>query len=78
MTPDATFDRPWRVDLSCCGRHFVTEFFADYETADNLRESYCTGIAVDPHGYSGDGHSGHQRAGIITDLRAGVREGRDV
>ena len=63
------FDRPWRLDLSCCGRHHVTEFFATYREAEALRESYCTGTAVDPHGYSGSGYEGHQRAGIITDFR---------
>lgn len=63
------FDRPWRLDLQCCGRHVVTEFFADWGAAERFRESYCTGGGVDPHGYSGDGYSGHQRAGIITDAR---------
>lgn len=69
------FDKPWRVDLSCCGRHYVTEFFADWITADQFREGYCTGGGVDPHGYSGDGFSGHQRAGIVTDLRVVTRPG---
>lgn len=75
---DALFDQPWRVDLQCCGRHFVTEFFADWETADRFREAYCTGVAVDPHGYSGDGHSGHLRAGIITDTRVLSPGGSDA
>lgn len=56
----------WRLELSCCGRHFTTSFFATWEQADAEREAFCTGVGVDPHGYGGTGRNGHQRAGIIT------------
>lgn len=62
--PDA--DRAWRVRMICCGRDAGAEMiFGTWDEADQFRESWTSGPAVDPHGYSGDGYHGHQRAGII-------------
>lgn len=56
----------YRVRLICCGRDGGTEFFCSAEHAHKFRESYISGAAVTPHGYSDSEHaSGHRRAGII-------------
>lgn len=58
----------WRVRLICCGRNDGEYLAETWDEADAFRESY-TGRddvgTIDPHGYSGTGWDGHQRAGII-------------
>ena len=58
----------WRLRLVCCGREDGSEEFRTWAEADSFRESYTSGPAVHPRGYSGetgDGFCGHQRAAIL-------------
>ena len=57
---------PWRVTMTCCGREAGTQEFDTWEAADAFRETYTSGPGVDPHGYSGTGHAGHQRSAVIS------------
>jgi hypothetical protein len=56
--------KPWVLTLTCCGRDDGTARFATSEEADAFREGYTSGPGVDPHGYSGDGYSGHRRSAV--------------
>lgn len=66
-------EKAWRVDLNCCGRDDGAYFFETWGAANEFRDGYCSGAGVDPHGYSGDGFSGHQRSGVITQSAARAR-----
>lgn len=58
----------WRVKLICCGRDDGVYVAETWEEAEAFRDAYTGGEGVrtiDPHGYSGTGWDGHQRAGII-------------
>lgn len=60
----------WTLKLICCGRDDGSVTFQTWEEADDFREAYTSGYAVDPHGYSGTGTSGHQRAAILTEAHS--------
>ena len=59
-------DRPWVVSLTCCGRDDGIYRAASWQEADNFRDDYTSGTAVDPHGYSGSGYNGHRRSAVIS------------
>lgn len=57
----------WRLDYSCCGREDGFQIFNTHEEAEEHRESYTTGHAVHPSGYSAKEHEpGHRRCAIIS------------
>jgi hypothetical protein len=68
---NVAWDEDWAIgkaiaDAVVAAGPVDAELAAVVAERDDLREGYTSGPAVDPHGYSGDGWSGHQRAGIIT------------
>lgn len=69
VMPEGHVER-WIVRLSCCGRDDGVEVFDTWKEANAFRESYVSGQGKDPHGYSGTGITGHQRAGIISWIMA--------
>lgn len=58
-----TTERPWIVQLTCCGRDNGTYAAATWEEADQFRESYASG----PGAYAGAQRhgGGHFRSAII-------------
>lgn len=57
----------WIVTLTCCGRDDGTLTAGTWEQADAIRESYTSGVAVHPHGYSAPAHeSGHRRSAVVS------------
>lgn len=58
----------WRLTLTCCGRDAGAEFFETWDEADAFRESFTSGVAVHPNGYSAPDHAdGHRRSGVISE-----------
>lgn len=57
----------WKARAICCGFEESEHTFATWEEADAFRESYTSGPAVHPNGFSAGGHEpGHKRAVIIS------------
>ena len=55
------------MELTCCGRDNGVEIFSSWEEADKFRESYTSGVAVNPHGYSAHPtEAGHKRSAVIS------------
>jgi len=66
----------WVLDLICCGRSDGHQGCPTWDAAVQFRDSYTTGAGtVDPHGYSGDGYSGHQRCAILRSAYPGESMG---
>lgn len=75
MTADWTnAAQPWLVDLICCGYSIDRVYCTTWEEANEWRETFTSGVAVDSHGFSGTGHNGHRRAGIVRQNVAALAE----
>lgn len=65
--PDMSSKKRFLLQLICCGRDHGIEEFDTWDEAHEFRESYTSGVGVDPRECSGDGFHGHTRAAVLTE-----------
>ena len=75
-TPSDDSGEYWEVRFICCGRDDGNTIVNSYTEADAIRESYTSGVGVNPHGYS-EAHKhdgGHQRVAVVSRFSTSPKE----